>query len=109
LLPAPRSTRAPERSRPQLPESFQRARHHRFVSFRLDRRAEELDVPPPLVPGLDQRATDAAKGNVAVPDHDAFARGQRADLEIAHLHDGDAVPAVTHVAVQTAPAPRAAP
>src|SRR5215469_13969055 len=100
LPPAPRPTRAPGRSRPQLLEALQSARHHRLVALGLDGGAQELDVPPAGVAGIGQRVTDATERDVAVADDDALARRQRADLEVAHLHDGDPVSTITQVVVQ---------
>ena len=40
--------------------------------------------------------------DVPVTDHHALARRQRADLEVAHLHDGDPIPTIANVVVQPA-------
>src|SRR5262249_24343608 len=98
----PRSKNASRSRLPQRLERGQGARHDGLVALGLDARAEQLDVPPPGVAGGLERPADARERDVAIAHHYPIARLQRADLEVVHLHDRDAIGALGDVAIEAA-------
>ena len=76
------------------PERVDRARHRGVVPLGRDRGADQLEVEHARVTRVEHFAQDARERDVAVAGYEPLRRGDGPDLEVAHLHQPDAVDAV---------------
>src|SRR4029079_11752307 len=89
-----------------LAHALEAAHDRCAVSLGLDRRAEDLQLEHAVVAGVEQQREQPLDRDVAVADGRTIAGGERADPEVADLHERDDVDVLAHDLVEAAPVHR---